>query len=72
MIISGPQECAYCRAPIASGDRWVREKIYESAPNGNGPSYFRYHADLFVGEEISCWEKHQMELEIARTTARAA
>ena len=56
MFISGPQECAYCRAPIASGDRWVREKIYESAPNGNGPSYFRYHADLFVGEEISCWE----------------
>ena len=72
MFISGLQECAYCRAPIASGDRWVREKIYESAPNGNGPSYFRYHADLFVGEEISSWEKHQMELEIARTTARAA
>ena len=72
MFISGPQECAYCRAPIASGDRWVREKIYESAPNGNGPSYFRYHADLFVGEEVSCWEKHQMELEIARTIARAA
>ena len=72
MFISGPQECAHCRAPIASGDRWVREKIYESAPNGNGPRYFRYHADLFDGEEISCWGKHQMELEIVRTTARAA
>ena len=23
-------------------------------------------------EEISCWGKHQMELEIVRTTARAA
>jgi hypothetical protein len=65
-------ECAYCRSPIEPGDRWVREKIYESAPNGNGPSYFPYHADLFVGEEISCWEKHQMELQIARTIARAA
>ena len=72
MFISSPQECACCRAPIASGDRWVREKIYESAPNGNGPSYFRYHADLFVGQEISCWEKHQMELEIVRTIAQAA
>ena len=72
MLICGPQECAYCQSPIEPGDRWVREKIYESAPSGNGPSYFRYHADLFVGEEISCWEKHQMELEIARTTARAA
>ena len=72
MFNSSPLECAYCRAPIASGERWVREKIYESAPNGNGPHYFRYHADLFVGEEISCWEKHQMELVIARTTARAA
>ena len=72
MFISDPQECAYCRAPIASGERWVREKIFESPPNGNGPSYFRYHADLFAGEEISCWEKHQMEVEIVRTTARAA
>jgi len=71
-MFCSPQECAYCRAPIASGERWVREKIYESAPNGNGPSYFRYHADLFVGEEVSCWEKHQMELEIARAIARAA
>ena len=72
MFISGSQECAYCRAPIASEERWVREKTYESAPNGNGPSYFRYHADLFDGQEASCWEKHQMELEIVRMAARAA
>ena len=71
-MFSSPQECTYGRAPIASGERWVREKIYESAPDGNDPSYFRYHADLFVGDEISCWEKHQMELEIIQTTARAA
>ena len=72
MLICSPQQCAYCRSIIEPEERWVREKIYESASNGNGPSYFRYHADLFVGEEISCWEKHQKELEIARTTARAA
>ena len=71
-VCNRPEECAYCRSPIRLDERWVREKIYESAPNGNGPSYFRYHADLFDGEEVSCWEKHQMELEIARTTARAA
>ena len=67
-----PQQCAYCQSPIDEGNRWVREKIYDSVPNNNGPSYFRYHADLFVGEEISCWEKHQIELEIVRTAARAA
>jgi hypothetical protein len=72
MLICGPQECAYCGAPIEPGERWVREKIYESASNGNDSSYFPYHADLFTSEEISCWEEHQMELEIPRTTARAA
>ena len=71
MVMSSPQQCAYCRSPIEPGDRWVREKIYESAPNGNGPSYFRYHADLFLGEEISCWEKHQMEKEISRVAYAA-
>jgi hypothetical protein len=71
-MFSSPQECTYCRAPIASGERWVREKIYESAPNGNGPSYFRYHAEVLAGQEVSCWEKHQLEMEIVRMTARAA
>jgi hypothetical protein len=65
-------ECAYCRSPIESGQRWVREKIYEPALNGQDPHYHRYHSDLFAGAEISCWEKHQMEREIARTIARAA
>jgi hypothetical protein len=67
-----PRECAYCRAPIASVERWVREKIYEPALSANDPRYNRYHADLFNGEEVSCWEKHQMEQEIARTAALAA
>lgn len=72
MFNSSPHECAYCQSPIASGDRWVREKVYESAYTAGGPHYLRYHADLFAGEEVNCWEKHQMELEIARTKARAA
>jgi hypothetical protein len=67
MFICDPHECAYCRSPIAPGQRWVREKIYESAYTAGGPHYLRYHADLFDAEEVSCWAKHQMELEIART-----
>jgi hypothetical protein len=47
------QPSAMCLLSVEPRERWVREKIYESAPNGNGPSYFRYHADLFVGEEIT-------------------
>lgn len=72
MFASSPHECAYCRSPIVSGQQWVREKIYEPTRNAHAPRYHRYHADLFSGEEVSCWEKHQMELEIARATARAA
>ena len=66
-----PQECAYCRSPIVSGERWVREKIYDPF-NTNGPRYHRYHAEVFAGEELSCWEKHEMDQEIARTARRAA
>jgi hypothetical protein len=63
-------ECRYCRSLIVSGQRWVREKIYETSTD-NGPQYCRYHADLFVDKELSCWERHQMELETVRA-ARAA
>ena len=63
-------ECAYCQSTITSGHRWVREKIYEPSAD-NGPRYRRYHAELFADEELSCWEKHEMELEIARTARTA-
>ena len=72
MLICSPHECAYCRSPIVSGQRWVREKIYEPTLVGRDARYRRYHADLFAGEEVSCWEKHQIEEDIVRTTARAA
>ena len=65
-------QCAYCRSPIASGERWVREKIYDPALNGRDPSYHRYHAEPFAGQEISCWEKHQIETKISQTNALAA
>ena len=54
-----------------SGQRWVREKIYEAALNDRDPSYQRYHAELFAGQEGSCWEKHQMEVEIGRAIVNA-
>ena len=67
-----PQQCVYCGSPIEPGERWVRQKIYEPALNGREPRYHRYHADLFDGQEVSCWEKHLVEQEIARMAARAA
>jgi hypothetical protein len=63
--------CAYCGSPIEEGQRWVREKIYQTAFIGRDPNYPRYHSDLFAGEKLSCWEKQQMETE-NRITARAA
>ena len=63
-------QCTYCHSPIVSGERWVREKIYDPALNGRDPSYRHYHAEPFVGEEASCWEKRQMAME--RTHAYAA
>lgn len=61
-----PDDCTYCRCAIVPGERWVRERIYEPF-SANSPRYRRYHADLFAGEALSCWEKHQMELEIAQS-----
>jgi hypothetical protein len=76
MIVSCVTQCAYCHSPIVSGQSWVREKIYDPALNGREPNYHRYHAEPFAGQEASCWEKHQMEMEmemeIGRTNAYAA
>ncbi len=72
MIDCFASQCRYCRSSIVSGQRWVREKIYDAALNSPDPSYHCYHAEPFEGQEGSCWEKHEMEREIVRTTAYAA
>ena len=59
MIVCCANQCAYCRSAIVSSQRWVREKIYDPALNGRDPSYHRYHAEPFAGQEGSCWEKHR-------------
>ena len=72
MIACFTYQCDYCRSSIVSGQRWVREKIYDPALNGRDPSYHRYHAEPFATQQESCWEKHQLEREMARTAAYAA
>jgi hypothetical protein len=64
--------CAYCGLSIGEEQRWVREKIFEPAFTGLDPTYLRYHADLFSEQELSCWEKHEIEIDNSRITARAA
>lgn len=66
MVVYCANQCAYCGFSIVSGQRWVREKIHDPSHNGVEVSYRRYHAELFAGQEVSCWEKHHMEQEIAR------
>lgn len=65
-------QCEYCRSSIVAGQRWVREKIYDPAGAGHEPAYHRYHAEPFTGQQASCWEKHELERELARTRACAA
>jgi len=69
MFVYNVKSCDYCQSPIAAGQRWVREKIYNPRPNGQDPSYHHFHAEPFGGQEGSCWEKHQMDGEIARIAA---
>jgi len=73
MSTCNTHECGYCRSSINFGQRWVREKIYDPASqNGGEPSYLRYHAEVFSGEQLCCWEKHQLQRETDRTIPRAA
>ena len=66
MIINYASKCAYCESPIETGQRWVREKIYQPVLADGAPNYHRYHAELFTGEDLSCWEKHRLETELQR------
>jgi hypothetical protein len=69
MVSSCTNICAYCSAEIEAGQRWVREKVHEAALAGREPRYRRYHAELFEGQELSCWERHLLQLDSARLAA---
>jgi hypothetical protein len=69
MVTSGTNICAHCAAEIEEGQRWVREKIYEPALAGREPRYRRYHAELFYGQELSCWERHLQRTDRDRLAA---
>ena len=72
MIGYSAEQCDYCHSSIISGQRWVREKTYDPAFDGRVRSYHHYHAEPFAEQQGSYWEKHEMEREVFRTTARAA
>ena len=69
MVASGTNTCAHCAAEIEAEQRWVREKVYEPALAGREPRYRRYHAELFEGKGLSCWERHLLQLDSARPAA---
>jgi hypothetical protein len=71
MITSDIRFCDRCQSSIAAGQRWVRQKIYDPGSNRQDPAYLHFHAEPFREQEGSCWEKHQMEREIARTAMTA-
>lgn len=65
-------QCDYCRSSIKLGQRWVREKVYDSSLNSRCSTYRCYHAEPFEGQDGSCWERYEMERETLRTTSHAA
>jgi hypothetical protein len=71
-IIYEMKSCDYCQSSIDADQRWVREKIYDPGPSGRDPGYHHYHAEPFLGQEGSCWERKQMEREVARAAVIAS
>ena len=69
MVASHANICAHCGAEIETGQRWVREKVYEPALAGRQPQYRRYHAELSDGQELSCWERHLLRADSGRLAA---
>jgi hypothetical protein len=70
MTVYDMKFCDYCQSPIDADQRWVREKIYD--PDERDPGYHHYHAEPFLGQEGSCWERKQTEREIARAAIAAS
>jgi hypothetical protein len=61
--------CDYCHSSIVASQRWVRQKFFNPHLNGRDAAYHYFHAEPFVRESESCWEKHQIERDITRTAA---
>jgi hypothetical protein len=63
MFSCSPHECAYCRAPIECGQRWVREKLYDrrSPATARGIAAttltFSPEPKSAAGKNISCSRK---------------
>jgi hypothetical protein len=72
MIEHNVKYCDYCQSPVGRNQRWVRERTHISRMGGQEPIYRHYHAELFDAREGSCWEKHQMERDIARPPVQVA
>ena len=66
MINENARRCEYCQSPIETGQRWVREKIYDPQSTNEHPAYGHFHAEPPGGLELSCWEKHELQREMAR------
>jgi len=64
-------QCSFCRSCISTGERWVREKAFGTEFAVGGATYDWYHADVFAGQERSCWEKHELQRETARMSRAA-
>jgi NMD protein affecting ribosome stability and mRNA decay len=61
--------CTHCGAEIETGQRWVREKVYEPALAGREPQYRRYHAEPFDRQELSRRERHGLQADSGRLAA---
>jgi hypothetical protein len=68
-MLNDVKYCDFCQSAATAGQRWVREKIYNPRSDSRDPAYRHYHAEPFVRQEGSCWEKSQMKREIAFTPA---
>jgi NMD protein affecting ribosome stability and mRNA decay len=58
--------CNHCQHSIIVGQRWVREKIYDPRFTDQDAAYRHFHAEPLEGQEVSCWESHWIEREIAQ------
>jgi len=51
MIVCDVKSCDYCQLSIATGQRWLREKIYDPRSVGQNSAYRHFHAEPIGGQE---------------------